>query len=49
MSYGDNVPGLGATKVHHLADAVAALGLDLTEDEIQRMEEPYTAQAPYWY
>ena len=44
-----SAPIVGATKVHHLADAAAALDLKLTTDEIQRMEEPYTTQAPYWY
>jgi aryl-alcohol dehydrogenase-like predicted oxidoreductase len=44
-----SAPIVGATKAHHLADAVAALDLALTADEIQRMEEPYTVQAPYWY
>jgi 1-deoxyxylulose-5-phosphate synthase len=44
-----SAPIVGATKAHHLADAVAALDLALTEDEIRRMEEPYTTQAPYWY
>ena len=44
-----SAPIVGATKAHHLADAAAALDLALTEDEIRRMEEPYTTQAPYWY
>ncbi len=44
-----SAPIVGATKVHHLADAAAALDLELTEDEIRRLEEPYTVQAPYWY
>jgi aryl-alcohol dehydrogenase-like predicted oxidoreductase len=44
-----SAPIVGATKEHHLADAVAALDLVLTEDEIRRMEEPYTTQAPYWF
>ncbi|KUO96433.1 aldo/keto reductase [Ferroacidibacillus organovorans] len=34
-------PIVGATKMHHLADAVAALSVKLTEEEIVRMEEPY--------
>lgn len=40
---------VGATKPHHLADAVAALDLELTDDEIRRLEEPYVPQAPYWW
>ena len=35
-------PIIGATKVHHLDDAVAALDLHLTEEEVARLEEPYT-------
>jgi aryl-alcohol dehydrogenase-like predicted oxidoreductase len=34
-------PIIGATKPHHLEDAVAALSIQLTPDEIQRLEEPY--------
>jgi len=34
-------PIVGATKVHHLEDAVAALSVKLTTDEVARLEEPY--------
>ncbi|MFS0726977.1 aldo/keto reductase [Paenibacillus sp. 1P07SE] len=34
-------PIVGATKLHHLEDAVAALSLGLTMEEIARLEEPY--------
>src|SRR6187455_2233944 len=34
-------PIVGATKVEHLEDALAAEQLSLTEDEIARLEEPY--------
>ncbi|MNW51340.1 L-glyceraldehyde 3-phosphate reductase [compost metagenome] len=34
-------PIVGATKPHHLEDAVAAVSLRLTPDEIARLEEPY--------
>jgi 1-deoxyxylulose-5-phosphate synthase len=44
-----SAPIVGATKPHHLADAVAALDITLTEDEIRRLEEPYPPQAPYWW
>ena len=38
---GVTAPIVGATKQGHLADALAAEQLALTEDEIQRLEEPY--------
>jgi aryl-alcohol dehydrogenase-like predicted oxidoreductase len=34
-------PIIGATKPHHLEDAVAALSIQLTADEIKYLEEPY--------
>lgn len=34
-------PIVGASKPHHLDDAVAALTLDLTPEEISSLEEPY--------
>ena len=34
-------PIVGATKPHHLTDAVAALELKLTVDEVKALEEPY--------
>jgi aryl-alcohol dehydrogenase-like predicted oxidoreductase len=34
-------PIVGATKLRHLEDAVAAVEIDLTEDEIAALEEPY--------
>jgi aryl-alcohol dehydrogenase-like predicted oxidoreductase len=34
-------PIVGATKLHHLQDAVAALALSLTTEEIASLEEPY--------
>jgi len=42
-------PILGATKPHHLTNAVAALDLTLTDEEIPEVEEPYTPQTPYWW
>jgi aryl-alcohol dehydrogenase-like predicted oxidoreductase len=42
-------PIVGATKPHHLLDAVAALELKLTDDEIRSLEEPYIPQEPYWW
>lgn len=38
-------PIIGATKLHHLNDAVAALSLNLTADEIQLLEERYVPHA----
>jgi len=35
-------PIVGATKLHHLDDAVAAVSLKLTAEEIKSLEEPYT-------
>jgi 1-deoxyxylulose-5-phosphate synthase len=34
-------PIVGATKTDHLADALAAIELELSDDEAQRLEEPY--------
>jgi aryl-alcohol dehydrogenase-like predicted oxidoreductase len=38
-------PIIGASKLHHLDDAVAALTLNLTSEEIAALEEPYTPRA----
>jgi len=35
-------PIVGATKPHHLTDAVAALSIKLTPEEVTSLEEPYT-------
>jgi 1-deoxyxylulose-5-phosphate synthase len=42
-------PIVGATKAHHLADAVAALDISLTDEEIRTLEAPYKPQNPYWW
>jgi aryl-alcohol dehydrogenase-like predicted oxidoreductase len=34
-------PIVGATRPHHIDDAIAAVDLELTEPEIARLEEPY--------
>ena len=34
-------PIVGTTKPHHLDDALAALSVNLTEDEVKRLEDPY--------
>ncbi|WP_090591322.1 aldo/keto reductase [Auraticoccus monumenti] len=41
-----DAPIVGATKPHHLDDAVAALELQLTEDEVATLEAPYTPREP---
>jgi len=39
---GVTAPIVGATKMHHLDDAVAALAVHITDDEARGLEEPYT-------
>ncbi|WP_460796613.1 aldo/keto reductase [Microbacterium sp. GXF0217] len=39
-------PIVGATKPHHLADAIASLELELTGEELARLEAPYTPRLP---
>ena len=38
-------PVVGATKLEHLEDAVAALGLALSAEDVQALEAPYVAHA----
>ena len=42
-------PIVGPTKPHHLADAVASLDIQLTEDEVRALQEPYTPREPTGY
>jgi aryl-alcohol dehydrogenase-like predicted oxidoreductase len=42
-------PIVGATKPHHLTDAVAALDLRLTDSEITELERRYAPQDNYWW
>jgi len=44
-----SAPIVGATKPHHLSEAVAALDITLSDDENATLEEPYTNQGPSWY
>jgi aryl-alcohol dehydrogenase-like predicted oxidoreductase len=44
-----SAPIVGATKPHHLADAVAALDVALTAEEIATLEDPYTPRMPVGY
>ena len=38
-------PIIGATKPHHIDDAIAALSIDLTAEETMALEQPYTPRA----
>lgn len=40
---GITAPIIGASKPHHLDEAIAALSVKLSADEIKRLEEPYKA------
>ena len=42
---GVTAPIVGASDPHHLADAVAALALTLSAEEVTRLEEPYVPHA----
>jgi aryl-alcohol dehydrogenase-like predicted oxidoreductase len=42
---GVTAPIVGATKIEHLEDAIAAEQLSLSSDEIDRLEEPYVPHA----
>lgn len=44
-----DAPIVGATKEHHLADAAAALDLELTGEEVAALEEHYTPRKPTYY
>jgi 1-deoxyxylulose-5-phosphate synthase len=44
-----DAPIVGATKPRHLADAVAALDLQLTDDEVAALEEHYTPRRPTYF
>jgi 1-deoxyxylulose-5-phosphate synthase len=43
---GVTAPIVGATKLEHLEDALAAEQLELSGDELARLEEPYVPHAP---
>jgi aryl-alcohol dehydrogenase-like predicted oxidoreductase len=40
---------VGATKPHHLDDALAATTLTLSDEDVTRLEAPYRPHAPYGY
>ena len=44
-----DAPIVGATKPHHLEAAVAALDIDLTDDEVASLEGPYTPRQPTYF
>ena len=44
-----DAPIVGATKVHHLQDAVAALDVQLTDDEAHALEEHYVPRRPTFF
>jgi len=44
-----SAPIVGATKQHHLADAVAALEVVLSDDDVHVLEEHYTPRQPTGY
>ncbi|QQS02703.1 MAG: aldo/keto reductase [Austwickia sp.] len=39
-------PIVGATKLGHLTDAVAACAVQLTDEEVRRLEAAYTPRRP---
>lgn len=45
MQPGVTAPIVGATRPNHLTDAVAALDIELSTDEVRALEEPYV---PHW-
>ena len=40
-----SAPIVGVTKAHHLDDAIAALEIELSHDEVARLEQPYEPHA----
>jgi aryl-alcohol dehydrogenase-like predicted oxidoreductase len=44
-----SAPIVGATKPHHLQEAVDALSLTLGDEETKELESPYVNHGPAWY
>ncbi|MEU9157341.1 aldo/keto reductase [Streptomyces sp. NPDC048417] len=44
-----SAPIVGATKPHHLTQAVEALALQLSDDEVAALEKPYINAGPSWF
>ncbi len=42
-----NAPLVGANKTSQIDDAIASLEIELTTDELSRLEEPYTPRSDY--
>jgi uncharacterized cupin superfamily protein len=41
LEVGSRNPVVGATKLNHLDDAVTAVSVELSSEEVDRLEEPY--------
>jgi len=46
---GVSAPIIGATKPQQLTEAVAALDVRLTQDEVAALQKPYTQHGPSWF
>jgi 1-deoxyxylulose-5-phosphate synthase len=44
-----SAPIVGATKAHHLTDAAAAVELQLTDEEIDSLQDDYTPRQPTYF
>jgi len=44
-----SAPIVGATKPHHLQQAVEAVSLELSDEEVQELEASYVNHGPAWY
>ncbi len=44
-----SAPIVGATKPYHLPEAITALDLRLTDEEIESLEQPYKPHGPSWF
>ena len=43
---GVTAPIIGATKMHHLEDAVSALGVKLAKEDVRALEDAYAPHPP---
>jgi 1-deoxyxylulose-5-phosphate synthase len=44
-----DAPIIGPTKEHHITDAVAALDIELSDDEVTALEQSYTPREPTYF